>query len=156
VDWPTIVEFFTKRGRPLSKDEISKLVEEDRKEREAVENKKRADEEGERRRAQRIMGDLEEEEDFEAFEMRQMAADAVQNQEQEEYDRQHGGGGVSERSDEDSEYDDEDEDELERGPDGELLDDDDYDGNMATKESSSPGDNLSRAKLGSGEYVKRA
>jgi hypothetical protein len=28
------VEFFTKRGRPLSKDEILKLVEEDRKERE--------------------------------------------------------------------------------------------------------------------------
>jgi len=34
VDWSTIVEFFTKRGRPLSKDEILKLVEEDRKERE--------------------------------------------------------------------------------------------------------------------------
>jgi len=46
------------------------LVEEDRKEREAAETKKRADEEVERRRAQRIMGDLEEEEDFEAFEMR--------------------------------------------------------------------------------------
>ena len=71
VDWPTIVEFFTKRGRPLSKDEITKLVDEDRKEREAAENKKRADEEAERRRAQRIIGDLEEEEDFEAFEMRQ-------------------------------------------------------------------------------------
>ena len=51
VDWPTIVEFFTKRGRPLSKDEIAKLVDEDRKEREQAENKKRADEEAERRRA---------------------------------------------------------------------------------------------------------
>jgi len=34
VDWSTIVEFFTKRGRPLSKDEIIKLVEEDRREKE--------------------------------------------------------------------------------------------------------------------------
>lgn len=71
VDWPTIVEFFTKRGRPLSKEEISKLVEEDRKEKEAADNKKRADEEAERRRAQRIMGDLDEDEDYDAFEKRQ-------------------------------------------------------------------------------------
>lgn len=35
VDWSVIVEFFTKRGRPLSKDEIQKLAEEDRREREA-------------------------------------------------------------------------------------------------------------------------
>jgi RNA:NAD 2'-phosphotransferase (TPT1/KptA family) len=34
VEWASIVEFFTKRGRPLSKDEINKLVEEDRKDRE--------------------------------------------------------------------------------------------------------------------------
>jgi len=147
VDWPTIVEFFTKRGRPLSKDEIGKLVEEDRKEREMEETKKRADEEGERRRAQRIMGDLEEEEDFEAFEMRQMAADAVKNQEQEEYDRNHGGGDGSARSDVDSEYDDEDEDELGRDPDGELYDDD-YDGNATTNDSPDLSNNLSKAKLG--------
>jgi len=70
VDWPTIVEFFTKRGRPLSKDEIQKLIEEDRREREAAETKKRTDEEAERRRSQRIDTDLAEEEDYEAFEMR--------------------------------------------------------------------------------------
>ena len=35
VDWSVIVEFFTKRGRPLSKDEVQKLAEEDRREREA-------------------------------------------------------------------------------------------------------------------------
>ena len=51
LDWPTVVEFFTKRGRPLTKDEILKLVDEDRKEKEIVETKLRADEEGERRRA---------------------------------------------------------------------------------------------------------
>lgn len=50
VDWSTIVEFFTKRGRPLSKDEIAKLVEEDRREKEYELTKKRADEEAERRR----------------------------------------------------------------------------------------------------------
>ena len=62
------MEFFTKRGRPLSKDEIFKLVEEDRKEREAEEFKVRAEEEAEMRRNQRIMGDIEEDEDFDAFE----------------------------------------------------------------------------------------
>ena len=50
VEWSTIVEFFTKRGRPLSKDEIQKLIEEDRRVREYEESKKRADEEAERRR----------------------------------------------------------------------------------------------------------
>lgn len=37
IDWATIVEFFTKRGRPLSKDEIKKLQEEDRAEKEEIE-----------------------------------------------------------------------------------------------------------------------
>ena len=34
LEWATVVEFFTKRGRPLTKDELQKLTEEDRKERE--------------------------------------------------------------------------------------------------------------------------
>ena len=50
VEWSTIVEFFTKRGRPLSKEELAKLIDEDRKEREANDNKMRAEEEAERRR----------------------------------------------------------------------------------------------------------
>jgi len=102
------------------------------------------------------MGDIEEEEDFEAFEMRQMAEDAVKNQEQEEYDRNHGGedrSGDSGNSEYDDEYDDE---ELQRDENGELLDDD-YDGNQTTNASGSPdGDNLSRAKLSRKDYVKRA
>lgn len=63
VDWSTIVEFFTKRGRPLSKDDIYKLVEEDRIEREALEMKQRAEEEAERRRNQRLMGEMEEDQE---------------------------------------------------------------------------------------------
>ena len=35
LEWATIVEFFTKRGRPQTKEDILKLVEEDRKDREA-------------------------------------------------------------------------------------------------------------------------
>jgi hypothetical protein len=57
----------------LSKDEINKLIEEDRREREAEDAKKRADEEAERRRNERIQENLEEDEDFEAFEQRQRA-----------------------------------------------------------------------------------
>jgi|TARA_B110000285_G_C15085608_1_gene596052 hypothetical protein len=90
VDWSTIVEFFTKRGRPLSKDEILKLKEEDRREKEAVDAKNRAEEDAERRRNNRIVGDLEEEEDFEAFELRQKAEQTVKDQEQAEYDKKHG------------------------------------------------------------------
>ena len=41
IDWPLIVEFFTKRGRPLTKDEIQKLIDDDRREREEEESKKR-------------------------------------------------------------------------------------------------------------------
>jgi len=58
------VEFFTKRGRPLTKEEIQKLQDEDRKQREIEETKKRAEEEAERRRMARLMEDLEEQEDF--------------------------------------------------------------------------------------------
>ena len=78
IEWTTIVEYFTKRGRPLTKDEISKLVEDDRKQREDEESAKRAAEEAERRRVARLMEDLEGEQDFEAFEKQQ------QKKEQEE------------------------------------------------------------------------
>jgi hypothetical protein len=40
-EWSIIVEYFTKRGRPLSKEEIAKLVEEDRRLREEQEEAKR-------------------------------------------------------------------------------------------------------------------
>jgi RNA:NAD 2'-phosphotransferase (TPT1/KptA family) len=34
IEWTTVVEYFTKRGKPLTKEEIAKLVEEDRRQRE--------------------------------------------------------------------------------------------------------------------------
>ena len=70
IDWATIVEYFTKRGRPLTKEEVQKLIDEDRRQREEEEAKKRTDEEAERRRMARLMEDLEEKEDFEEFELR--------------------------------------------------------------------------------------
>ena len=51
----------------MSKDEISKLLEEDRRLREDEEEQKRITEDLERRRMQRLMDNLEEEEDFEAY-----------------------------------------------------------------------------------------
>ena len=39
IGWPTIIEYFTKRGRPLDQEEINLLIEED--EREAEEYKQR-------------------------------------------------------------------------------------------------------------------
>jgi hypothetical protein len=31
LEWSTLVEYFTKRGRPLTKEELNKLIEDDRK-----------------------------------------------------------------------------------------------------------------------------
>lgn len=50
IEWASIVEYFTKRGRPLTKEEIKNLQEEDRRMREEEEELKRVNEENERRR----------------------------------------------------------------------------------------------------------
>lgn len=71
IDWATIVEFFTKRGRPLTKEEIDELKLEDLKMLEEAEDQRKRAEENERRRQQRLMEDLAEDEDFDAFEARQ-------------------------------------------------------------------------------------
>ena len=71
VEWATIVEFFTKRGRPLSKEEIARLADDDRRQREDEEHKRRNEEETERRRVARLMEDLDDNNDFETFEMNQ-------------------------------------------------------------------------------------
>ena len=71
VEWSVLVEYFTKRGRPLNKEEINRLIDEDRKAREDEESKKRGEEEAERRRVARLMEDLEGEQDFETYEMQQ-------------------------------------------------------------------------------------
>lgn len=150
VDWSVIVEFFTKRGRPLSKDEIQKLAEEDRRDREAEQTRLRADEEAERRRNQRIMGDLEEEEDYEAFEMRQKAEQTVADHDAEDFDKKHGGD--SRQSGEGDDYSDDDD--LQRAGDhggsGE-----EFDANQTTGESDL-GENLSRTKLTQHDYAARA
>lgn len=50
VEWTTVVEYFTKRGRPLSKYEIEKLQAEDKRIREEREEETKAREEQEKRR----------------------------------------------------------------------------------------------------------
>ena len=59
IEWPVIVEYFTKRGRPLTKDDIARLVEEDRRQRDEEDARRRQEEEAERRRMARLMEDLE-------------------------------------------------------------------------------------------------
>ena len=63
IEWETIIEYFTKRGRPLSKDEIKKLQEEDERIKLEQEEIKRKEEEIERRRVQRMMEDIAEDDD---------------------------------------------------------------------------------------------
>ena len=66
-EWGVVVEYFTKRGRPLSKEEIFQLAEEDRKVKEDELEQKRREEEQEKRKMQRLMEEMEQEEDFEAY-----------------------------------------------------------------------------------------
>ena len=58
IEWPTIIEYFTKLGRPLSQDEINKLVDEDKRMKEEEAESKRREEEAERRRHARLMEEL--------------------------------------------------------------------------------------------------
>lgn len=59
IEWPWIVEFFTKRGRPLTRDEIKRLQDEDKRIQEEVNERKRQTEEAEKRRMARLMEEIE-------------------------------------------------------------------------------------------------
>lgn len=48
--WSTVVEYFTKRGKPLTKDDIQKFIAEDRLVKEQEEEALRVSEETEKRR----------------------------------------------------------------------------------------------------------
>ncbi len=54
IEWPFIVEHFTKRGRPLTKEELKALQEEDRRMAEEAKEQTRLEEAAERRRQQRL------------------------------------------------------------------------------------------------------
>ena len=63
IEWEYIIEFFTKRGRPLSKDEMTKLQQEDERIKLESEEIKRKEEEIERRRLARLMENIENDQD---------------------------------------------------------------------------------------------
>jgi hypothetical protein len=71
IDWATIVEYFTKRGRPLTKEELFNLQEEDQMEKDAQEHRKKVEEEASRRKMARLLDDNNEKENFEEYELRQ-------------------------------------------------------------------------------------
>lgn len=63
IEWSTVIEYFTKLGRPLSKDEIKRLQDEDKRMREESEELKRREEEAERRRMARLMEEINDDND---------------------------------------------------------------------------------------------
>ena len=67
IDWATIIEFFTKFGRPLTHAEVKKLQDEDKRIREEQEEIKRRDEEDEYRKMARLKADIDGEEDYDAY-----------------------------------------------------------------------------------------
>ena len=66
IEWATVIEFFTKLGRPMTKDEITKLIEDDKRINEEEAERKRRQEENERRRLQRFGDDPNATNDIEA------------------------------------------------------------------------------------------
>ena len=77
IDWATIIEYFTKLGRPLTKEEIKKLQEEDRRFREEQEEMKRRETEAEQRKMARLMDDIAGDEDYETYQKRQKKEDSL-------------------------------------------------------------------------------
>ena len=63
IEWHTVVEFFTKRGRPRTTEEIKKLQDEDKRIKEEENERKRAFEDAEKRRMTRLMEEIEAEKD---------------------------------------------------------------------------------------------
>lgn len=71
IEWETIIEYFTKRGRPLSKDEIAALVAEDRRLKEEQEEQQKRELLRQRTREARLTEDMGAEDDFEAYKLQQ-------------------------------------------------------------------------------------
>ena len=115
IDWPTIIEYFTKLGRPLSKDEIKKLKDEDKRMKEEEEDIKRRNEEAERRRMARLMEEINADNEGENHKPNKRPNFRLQSED----------GDVSER-DEDRVFEDFDEDDFESedGEDDDLERDD--------------------------------
>ena len=63
IEWEYIIEFFTKRGRPLTKEEMTKLQQEDERIKLEGEEIKRKEEEMLRRQEQRLMQNIENDQD---------------------------------------------------------------------------------------------
>lgn len=110
IEWPWIVEFFTKRGRPLTREEIKKLQEEDKRMQDQEKERQRQAEEADRRREARLMEELEaqNEEDNDDHEKR-LEEDRKRRKEEEEFERKLNGDDDEEEYDDeyDEEYDDE-------------------------------------------------
>jgi len=71
ISWATIVEYFTKRGKPLSKEEIYQLQHQDQVEQEREELKKKTEDDQQKRKMARMLDEKNENENFEEYELRQ-------------------------------------------------------------------------------------
>jgi hypothetical protein len=79
IEWETIIEYFTKRGKPLSKDEIAALVAEDRRLKEEQEEQQKRELLRQRTREARLTEDMGAEDDFEAYKLQQRTEDNDNN-----------------------------------------------------------------------------
>ena len=144
IEWETVIEYFTKRGRPLSKDEIKKLQDEDERIKLEAEEIKRKEEEIERRRVARLMEDIANEEDEEDFKPPDLQNDKPRRRQRrrrgsDDEDGEYG-------SENDSDYDDEDYDDEDDSGRGSVGSDDRFDDSD---------DDLEREDIGAG-LMKRS
>lgn len=142
IEWPTIIEYFTKLGRPLSKDEMKRLQDEDRRMKEEEEEIKRRDEEMERRRMARLMEQVnEDQQDAEALKKPRKYGSDLDNMSDRDDDR------VFQGFDDEDEFDSDEDDDLER----------DSGGRMARTRSAKnfDGANLADKRITSDDYMMR-
>jgi len=88
VDWPTVVEYFTKRGRPLTPGELLKLRQEDREERQRVEQRELDIQKKDRKRDMQLRSGADGDEGFEQAELRRELEERRRDEEKRQFERE--------------------------------------------------------------------
>ena len=146
IEWPTVIEYFTKLGRPLSRDEIQRLQDEDRRMKEEEEEIKRREEEAERRRMARLMEEVTEDNDEAAAKKPRRRPDFKDGSED---------GDLSERDDDQvfKDFDDDDDFDSDDGEgDSDDLEREDAGGRHRSARALGRG-NLNEKRISAGDYM---
>ena len=157
IDWPWIVEFFTKRGRPLTRDEIKRLQDEDKRIHEEEAERKRQVEEAEKRRMARLMEEIEGDNSDEQIDHEKRLDEQRKKQRQLEEDESEINQDLDERDDDEQFSDDYDDEDLDRGDsDDELAANQSRPRNKSQRARRNNDENLRGQSLTADDYIRRS